>query len=473
MDNKELKDRIKFKIIMSEINNEKKTKRDNIKVMQSIGVAACFVFLIGGITFSDAISEKIYDIYNFRKQYNIETKLPEEVVKDEERLEEVTNNKNAIIPWNENAADVVEVPNLEVKITDLAMDNYYLSFESEINFSEEVTEKMPLEDIYIVRFPDLVIKDENENILFCMEENKLKEIFGTENLDDIRNNPKYCISEVTYYSFDNYEKLGSNPYKMTYHLNTILPSVYPKSKKLTFEFTKIALDSEEAAIGIDQKHYLHQDQTLTITGNWKIDVDVSSKYYNREDVILYEIVQSDENPKNQLLYCYYKDGLMHADFNLESEERRNGPWDSVKLSDMLSEINVEPMIKNYIIYKYSSSDTAKERDFWQDEVFYVEEYYIENSNGQKSKPNGIYKRVGDTLESASLTAWSPSGVRNGILKSGLIPAYHEPAYNDEWVAPDGVIFDMDEELLTDQMTIKIKYLGKNIEFKIQKMKGDR
>lgn len=470
MNNKELKDRIKFKIIISEIEQEEQEKTISKKtnIFGKIAAIICVGILASGATFADEISERVYNLYNFRKQYIIETKLPEEIIENEEKLEEVQNNKNAIIPWDENAADIIECDDLEVNITDVAMDDYYLSFKSNINFPPEIIQVMPLENIYLVRFPDLVIRDENNNILFCMEENKLKEIFKTEDLEEIKNNSKYCISEIRHYSFENYSELGLNPYKMYYHLNTTLPSIYPKSKKLIFEFTKIALDSPEASIGIDNKHYLHQDQSLTITGNWKIEIDVSSKYYDREETISYEIIESDKNTKNQLLYCYYKDGLMHAEFNLASEERMNGPWDSIKLGDMFKEINVEPMISNYIIYKVCSSDEYKKRDFWQREVFDIEEYYIENSNGEKSKRDGLLQRVGDTMKNVSKTSWTSAFVKNGILKSAESPLYD---YNG-WSSPNGVEFDISKEQLTDRMRIKLKYLNQDIEFKIQKMKGE-
>ena len=94
--NKELKDKIKFKIVMSEIADEKNTKLKN-NIYSKIASVACFVLLISGAVFADEISEKVLDIYNFRKVYKIETKLPEEVVNDSERLEEVKSNKNSII----------------------------------------------------------------------------------------------------------------------------------------------------------------------------------------------------------------------------------------------------------------------------------------------------------------------------------------------------------------------------------------
>lgn len=70
----------------------------------------------------------------------------------------------------------------------------------------------------------------------------------------------------------------------------------------------------------------------------------------------------------------------------------------------------------------------------------------------------------------SKTRWSAGTyVKNGILKSGTIPAKEE---NGNWSFPNGVEFDIDKEMLTDEMTITIKYLGKDIKFNIEKMKGD-
>jgi hypothetical protein len=390
MDNKELKDKIKFKIAMSEIDDEVNVNLKSIKnkkIYNKIASVACLVLLISGVTFADEISEKILDIYNFRENYKIETKLPESVVNDEETL----NNKNSIIPWNEDAADTVESSNLQVDISNVYMDDYYMTFQGSINFPEEVTEKMSLDDIYLVRFPDLVIKDENDNILFCMEENKLKEIFETDDIEAIKNNPKYCISEVLNYSFKNYNELGSNPYNFIYNLGTAIPSIYPKSNKLIFEFTKIALDAPEASHGLDSKLYLNQDQTLTVLGNWRIEIDVPSKYSEREDIIPYKIVQSDSNSKNKLYYCYYKDNAMHALIDLASIDISSGPWGTIKIDDMLTKLEIDPIIKQYVSYKIYSTDEYKQKEAEKNSVYNIDDYYIENSNGKKSKQAGLLK----------------------------------------------------------------------------------
>lgn len=363
-------------------------KFDFIKKISTF--AACLV-LLSGFVFAEEISEKIYDIYNFRKREKIETKLPEEVINNQDKLEKVLNNKNAIIPWDDSAAEVIENNDLKFDITNIYMNDYYLDFDISVNFPDKVLEKININDINNVRLPDLVIRDENDNIIFCMEENKLKEIFGTEDLEAIKNNSKYCISEVGHYSSD-YNSFGVNPYIVRYNLNTRLPSIYPKSKKLIFEFTKVALDKVEASIGIDDKSYLHQDQSLTVRGNWKIEVDVPQICSEREDVIAYKLVENNPNPKNELLFCYYKDDVMRAKIFLASEER-SGPWGNVKLGDMLTEYGVKPIIADYIVYNISNTDEYKRLDNWWESVRNIEEYYIENSKGQKSKEEGLLKKV--------------------------------------------------------------------------------
>lgn len=467
MENQELKDRIKFKIAMSEINNEgKNNMRKSSGIIKGLAVAACFIFLIGGVTFADELSEKIYDIYNFRKQYNIQTKLPEEIVNDEEKLQEVMSNINAIIPWEPNAADIVESENTTVEISSVGMDDYYMVFEGSINLADEVLEKMPIEDIYVIRIPDLVIRDENDNILFCMEENKLKELFKTDDIEAIKNNSKYCISEAKIYSFKNYDELGNNPFNFEYYINTALPGRYPKSKKLYFEFTKLALDAPEAHMG--RKPYLNQDQTLTVSGNWNIEFDVEPKYYEREELITYKLTKSDSNPKNQLLYCFYKDGVMHTSFRLESEERNNGPWGSVKLGDMFAELDVDKDIKDYMMYKICSSDEYKAREKWVEEVRFTKYHYIENSNGVRSKPMGLCKFEDGIMKSASKTSSRVGGVIiDGIFQSSEIPGYMDRVFT----SPGGTVFDIAEKDLTDKMTIKIGYLGKDITFEIERVEG--
>ncbi len=468
MDNKELKDRIKFKIAMSEINNEERKNIKSIKIIKNIAAVACFIFFVGGMTFSDAISEKIYNIYNFRKKYDLETKLPEEIVKDEEKLPKVLNDYNSIIPWNENAAEVIESQETTVKITEVGMDDYYMIFRGEVNFGNDVLEKMSIENINKVRFPDLIIRDENDNILFCMEENTLKNIFETDNIDSIKNNPKYCTSEVIISGFENYDELGKNPYKFEYYINTIMPSNYPKSKKLYFEFTKIALDGEEACMG--ERHYLNQDQTLTVTGDWKVEHDVLSKFYEREDLITYKVTKTDSNPNNKLLYCYYKDGVMHTEFRIESEERNNGPWGSVKIGDMLNELNLDRQIRDYIMYKICSSDDFKAREAWVEEANLTDYHYIENSNEVQSKPAGLCEVVNNKIKMVSRTSSRiGNGIHNGIFKSSVIPVYN----NGVWESPSGIMFDIDEDDLTDKMKVKIGYLGKDIIFEIERVKkGD-
>lgn len=70
---------------------------------------------------------------------------------------------------------------------------------------------------------------------------------------------------------------------------------------------------------------------------------------------------------------------------------------------------------------------------------------------------------------ASRTSGFGGMVKNGIFMSSVIPGED---LNGEWRSPKIGKLDIKKEKLTNQMTIYIKYLGKDIEFKLERMKGD-
>lgn len=79
------------------------------------------------------------------------------------------------------------------------------------------------------------------------------------------------------------------------------------------------------------------------------------------------------------------------------------------------------------------------------------------------------KENGDEMVLVSRTAGFGGMVKNGIFRSSVIPG---PDLKGEWGAPQVGELDVEKEKLTDEMTIHIKYLGKDIEFKLERMKGD-
>lgn len=74
--------------------------------------------------------------------------------------------------------------------------------------------------------------------------------------------------------------------------------------------------------------------------------------------------------------------------------------------------------------------------------------------------------------SASKTDWTGGRyIKNGRYVSSQIPGFDTLDDTGTWGTPDGVMFDIPKEKLTDEMTIHIKYLEKDITFKVRKMKG--
>lgn len=89
--------------------------------------------------------------------------------------------------------------------------------------------------------------------------------------------------------------------------------------------------------------------------------------------------------------------------------------------------------------------------------------------GKDRKKGAFTKKNGNKIVLASRTSGFGGLVKNGIFMSSIIPGEDN---NGNWSAPKIGKLDIEKEKLTDEMTIYIKYLGRDIKFKLEKMKGD-
>lgn len=435
-------------------NNKNKSHKWNFRIVSSI--AACFVFLCTTV-FANTASEISYNIYKRISNQKITVTVPEEVVQDKKIQGNSLDNKNIIMKWNPDTNNKLDLDNLDINFYDIEFENYEISFKYSLKIPDEITQYLPKENVYSIRFPDLLIKDENDNILFCLDENKLKEIFNYKSEDELFANNKYCISKIKNYGAEiNYEAPNSDIFTGYMTIYTCLPSLYPESKQLSFEFNSIALDEKNACIGIGSKPYLHQDQTLTIIGNKKVTVDVPKKYAERNknnNFIYYKLSENDTNIDDKLLYCYYDRSkqLMYCNVNLKSVDI-SGPWQDVKLSDYLEQFEIDSTLKQYIINKARTSKEFKEYEIFTNNARKMQDIYVEASNGHRSIPSGLC-----TLNNGKMEDFSKSS-----------DGYSSYIDNSRFIQDSPDALDIAEEYLTDTMKLKIKYLDRDIVFEIEK-----
>lgn len=179
--------------------------------------------------------------------------------------------------------------NVNVKIDDFLMDDLNISTHFTFEIDTKINETFDLDTLHYIELKDLIVTDEENKILYCMDKETLEKYCKENNLDE------------TYLEFsDNYYNCGLNTViqrhnkeygtiNFTYNIYTGDAS-FPKSKKLNFKFTEIQLKRE---------NWLENENSIVnLKGNWNIDLDVPEKMYNRQS-IAYKVV-SCENPDFQV-----------------------------------------------------------------------------------------------------------------------------------------------------------------------------
>ena len=179
--------------------------------------------------------------------------------------------------------------NVNVKIDDFLMDDLNISTHFTFEINTKINETFDLDDLHYIELKDLIVTDEENKILYCMDKETLENYCKENNLDE-----KYLEFS------DNYYNCGLNTViqrhnkeqgiiNFAYNIYTGDTS-FPKSKKLNFKFTEIQLKRE---------NWLENENSIVnLKGSWNIDLDVPEKMYNRQS-IAYKVV-SCENPDFQV-----------------------------------------------------------------------------------------------------------------------------------------------------------------------------
>lgn len=290
---KEIMEKLKFKIAISEIKKEGEVAMNKKKkfLNKKVGIAACAcLVLTTGVVFAK-------DIENFVKYY---FGLNETVNKAAENgyVEEINSNivESEVVLEEQEKGIVIEDIDVSLKFDEFVMDDLVLSTNMTFEFDEKIKEVFDLDKLQHISIEDLIVMDDQNKILLCSasepEFNKLKE--------------KYNISQKYFEETENFYNcgyglglLGHDKEKniIKYNINVNMPNMFfPKSKELKFIFSKIKLEKFEEYTGqdIENGEYLKSNSVI-LTGDWEFKFDVPEKMYNRTNVE-YEVV-SVSNPE--------------------------------------------------------------------------------------------------------------------------------------------------------------------------------
>lgn len=310
--------------------NKKIFQRFNFAKM-ALATSACLV-LTTSIVFAKDISDFIKNF--FSHNFGMDTAI-----------------ENGYI--DNSSMDYIESNGTKIKVNRFLMDNYNLNLDLSIKLDESIKQ----DKILRMSFPNMIITDENNNILFCQDKDTFEKYCNEHNLN--------CNWEEL---SDSHINSGSNFYIKSNQSDTInlIYNIYaqnfPKSKKIIINFSKIVLSENED---------IEQDNII-LTGNWNLEIEVPEKFHGREE-ISYK-VKNCSNDKMKITKAVVSETC--TKFELEMEEESDLPYD---LTD-------DEETRNRKIDEYIEKQKNETYEEFLDRRKFKNEY-IENERGKTFYPS--------------------------------------------------------------------------------------
>lgn len=361
---------LKNNIAMENFKEINQKHRKIKKTLQSTLTLAICAFSVTGVVFAKDISTTIYNNF-FLTGKGMETAMNEGYIENTNMEYE---NSNSSIE-NIQTGEVIEDIETKVKVDEFVMDDFNLSMTFDVELSEKAKEVVSAEEVWKFNFPDLIISDENNIVLYCQNSDVFNEFSKENNLgynsDEGLENGKYIGSGVNIVPI---VREGNNV-KVVYNIYTGGNSCYPKSKKLKIQMKNIKISKEEGTT--------MGGEEITLTGDWNFEIDVPEKMYNRQTSI-YTQTSTTNDEYNVTSATLYDTG-MKIELKVKSENMPEYPiTDEYRFYETLDEndeLKSQEML-DYIEWKKRQTDEYLEYTQKVNELFNIN-IYLTNSKGEK------------------------------------------------------------------------------------------
>lgn len=350
----------------------KRIDKKQRKIKNIIGNMFAFVICtlsITGMVFAKEISTKVYE--NFFWTGNGVGKAIEEGYIEEVNAESEVSESVAV---NEESGQVIEDFDTSINVDKFVMDDFTLSITFDVEFSDKIKDMIEPSKIGDMNFPDLVIYDENNVILYCLGGVRLAEFCGEHNLGD------YNYSTIPDNMFVNsgvnsyIESKNQKSVKMLYNIYTG-GDIFPKSKKLYFDMNKIKIS--------DSPDTIYGEEEMTLSGDWCFSVDVPEKMYNRSNIV-YKQKSSTNNDFKVTAATVYDTG-MDISMELKVEPLPKEPttpelefYNSLPEGHELKTDDIESYLRNKLYNSIEYIEFSRNRL-----DMYKFDKYLVNENGEK------------------------------------------------------------------------------------------
>lgn len=416
---------LKSNIAMENFKEVNRKNRKRRRILQTtLTVIICGMSITGMVLAKD-ISTKIYQNF-FLTGQGMETAMNEGYIENTNMEYE---NSEANIE-NTKTGQKIEATDTKIKVSEFVMDDFNLSITFDVELSEKAKEIVTAEEVWEFNFPDLVISDENNTVLYCPTGIRYDEFSKEKNLgfdyEKALENGAYIGSGVNIVPIQR----EGNHVKVVYNIYTGGGSNYPKSKKLNIDMTQIKISKErKTTMGGEE---------ITLAGKWNFDVAVPEKMYNRQSTIY---TQADTTNQNyEVVAATLYDTGMELTMKIKTEKQPEYPtsleWEFYKTIADEDPYGM-PEIMNYISWKERQTKEYKEYARKVNYLFNISAYLM-NENGEK------FEMTQGPRENGS----------RGIDEEGIM------TYK--------AMFDLTKYNSTDKVTVHFDYNGQTEEVTLQK-----
>lgn len=322
-----------------------------------------------------------------------------------------------------NSSDI----GIEVTLKNFLMDDMNLSTNLIFDFDDTLKETINIDKIYEVELNDLIVRDEENRIIYGGNDKERFEAYCVENNLEYKFsnfNESYMSSGVNCFI----ESKGSNHINLLYNMYS---DKFPKSKKLYFSFTKISIAE------IENNKYI-------VDGNWEIEVDVPEEMYNRTEDY-YKVISCD-----------------NSDFNVYAAKATNTGFE---IGVIISNIE-EPKTDMEKLKKYGKlNELYENKEITYEEAMEIADWYNEwkdlsypisikkhNAKGEETNASYVKNENGEIFE------YLKSATRN--TKTYFIDGNKYDFYET---------FEMTKYESTDKIKVVLYYYGNPVNIELEKI----
>lgn len=442
----------KDRITIANFQNDegmKENKNNKIYSIRKIAVVACcMLILTTGAVFAKEIMKYFFgnEILDKAAESGYVGEINSDVVEEETILE------------NNNTGIVIDDVDVSVKFNEFIMDDFTLSTNMTIEFDEKIKEVFDLDKLQFIAIEDLIVIDNEDIILFSSASKPdFDRLCKKYNL-----NHTFAVWDEKQYNCSHSRNLLSHDKErniVNYNI-TANPAdkLFPKSKELTFIFSKIKLEKYEEYNGqdIENGEYL-KSEAITLTGDWNFKFEVPEKMYNRtnieykvisvsnKDFEVYEASVSDTGFAFGTIISNVEGEPFEYKFNEINKQFQAGQITLEECQKRTQEIFDSEEFKKYEenapkedgILKMNNKEYIKTFDYSVNEQIIDNITHITNSKGKKFMVSNLF-------------------------------------YKEEFIDKDKYdffnTFEMSKSDATDKLTVTIIYNGEPVYIELEKVK---